>query len=267
MAVVGGDRRWEIRQPVAAGLRTIGATFLRESAKPEVALAGGRGAPRCRSPRRRAAPMHLPMAELDLRLDGAKLKRFQVPAGANPPQANGVTISGPYNITGPGNTPSRARIFVCHPAATPRKSRARKNPGRPGAPRLSPACYRRRSQAAAGFYRSGRAERDFDFGIEKALRAMLVSPDFLFRIEQDPPGARPAPSTGSAISSWRRGFRSSCGAAFPTTSCSIWRSKGKLKDPAVLDAAGAPACSTIRAPKRWCRTSPDSGCTCATSRS
>ena len=40
------------------------------------------------------------------------------------------------------------------------------------------------------FYRSGREERDFDYGIEKALRAMLVSPDFLFRIEQDPAGSR-----------------------------------------------------------------------------
>ncbi len=39
----GGDRRLEIRQPVAAGLRTIGVTFLRESAKAEIALLGGRG--------------------------------------------------------------------------------------------------------------------------------------------------------------------------------------------------------------------------------
>ena len=36
----GGDRRLEIRQPVRAGLRTIGVTFLRESAKAEVALLG-----------------------------------------------------------------------------------------------------------------------------------------------------------------------------------------------------------------------------------
>ena len=40
----GGDRKLEVRQPVAAGLRTIGVTFLRESAKAEVALLGGRGA-------------------------------------------------------------------------------------------------------------------------------------------------------------------------------------------------------------------------------
>ena len=49
-------------------------------------------------------------AELDLRLDGVKLQRFQVPEGNNRPQVAGVTISGPYNVTGPGDTPSRARI-------------------------------------------------------------------------------------------------------------------------------------------------------------
>ena len=41
----GGDRKLEVRQPIAAGLRTIGVTFLRESAKPEIALLGGSGAP------------------------------------------------------------------------------------------------------------------------------------------------------------------------------------------------------------------------------
>ena len=39
----------------------------------------------------------------------------------------------------------------------------------------------------------------------------------------------------SAIWNWRRGFRSSCGAAFPTTNCSTSRRAGKLKDPAVLE--------------------------------
>ena len=32
------------------------------------------------------------------------------------PHLSGVEIVGPYNITGPGDTPSRARIFVCRPA-------------------------------------------------------------------------------------------------------------------------------------------------------
>ena len=36
------------------------------------------------------------------------------------------------------------------------------------------------------FYREGRSERDFDAGIGKALSAVLINPEFLFRVEVDP---------------------------------------------------------------------------------
>ena len=91
-------------------------------------------------------------------------------------------------------------------------------------------------QGPLEFYRKARADGDFDAGIEMALSAVLVSPEFLFRVEQDPAGvaAEHAP-IASAIWSWRRGCRSSCGAAFRTTSCSTWPSRGKLHEPAVLE--------------------------------
>ena len=60
----------------------------------------------------------------------------------------------------------------------------------------------------------------FESGIEMAIRSILMSPKFLFRVESQPPGI--APNTrvsASAISTWRRGCRSSSGAAFRTTSC------------------------------------------------
>ena len=49
---------------------------------------------------------------------------------------------------------------------------------------------------------------------------MLMSPDFLFRVEQDP-RSRGAGCviTGSAELNWPPDSRSSCGAAFPTTNC------------------------------------------------
>jgi hypothetical protein len=110
----GGNR--EFRQAIPAGLRTIGATFLRESAKSET-IPGRRGGGVVADPAAlpgagRGEGPPPPMAELDLRLDGAKLKRFEVPEGGANPQVTGVTIDGPYNVTGPGDTPSRARIFV-----------------------------------------------------------------------------------------------------------------------------------------------------------
>jgi hypothetical protein len=231
----GGERKWEVRQPVAAGLRTIGVTFLRESAKPEVALLPGRGAIAAAGgpPGGRGSA---PMAELDLRLDGVKLQRFQVPQGQNPPQATGVTISGPYNITGPGDTPSRARIFVCRPATAkdeePCASNILASVGR--------RAFRRPLTDAdlkplLAFYRGGREERDFDFGIEKALRAMLVSPDFLFRIEQDPPGS--APGSVNRISDLELASRLSffLWSTVPDDQLLELAEQGKLKDPAVLD--------------------------------
>jgi len=227
----------EIRQPIAAGLRTIGVAFLRESTKPEVALLPGRGGiPAAASPTGGGRGPDRPMAELDLRLDGVKLQRFQVPEGANPPQANGVTISGPYNVTGPGDTPSRTRIFVCRPTSAADEEPCARNilasVGRRAFRRpLTDADLR----PLLAFYRSGRQERDFDFGIEKALRALLVSPDFLFRIEQDPADA--APGTVYRLSDLELASRLSffLWSTVPDDQLLDLAEKGRLKEPAVLD--------------------------------
>jgi hypothetical protein len=177
------DPRYEVRVPVKAGLRTVGVTYLRESAEPELA------AP---PPRDRFAPPPAPIpslpAEMDVRLDGIRLKRFEVPHTGNFPRpVTDVIIAGPYNATGRGETLSRARLFVCRPA-TPcaRKILAS----------VSRRAFRRPVSDSdlrplMAFYHAGRTEGDFDHGIEKALRALLVSPDFLFRIERDPAGLAP----------------------------------------------------------------------------
>ena len=71
----------------------------------------------------------------------------------------------------------------------------------------------------------------FERGIQLAVQAVLVSPQFLFRVELDarPRGTarrrgagRGSASSRSASSSWPRGSRISSGAACPTTSCSAW---------------------------------------------
>ena len=231
----GGDRRLEVRQPVAAGLRTIGVTFLRDSTKAEVALVGGRGAAALAlaQPGGRGSA---PPEELDLRLDGVRLQRFVVPESNNPPQATGVAISGPYGITGPGNTASRAKIFVCRPAG--------KADEEPCARRILAGvghrAFRRPLTDAdlkplLAFYRAGREERDFDFGIEKSLRAMLVSPDFLFRLEQDPPGG--APGSVCRITDLDLASRLSffLWSSVPDDELLDLAEKGKLHDPAVLE--------------------------------
>jgi cytochrome c553 len=225
----------EVRQPIAAGLRTIGVAFLRESAKAEVAVPGGRVGviPAAGQPMGRGQSQP---AELDLRLDGVKLKRFQVPERANPPQVTGISLGGPYNVTGAGDTPSRARIFVCRPAAA-----AEEEPcARTVLATTARRAFRRPVTDAdlkplLAFYRSGRSERDFDFGIEKALRAMLVSPDFLFRIEEDPRGS--APGTVYRISDVELASRLSffLWSSGPDDQLLDLAEKGKLKDPVVLE--------------------------------
>lgn len=99
-----------------------------------------------------------------------------------------VSVTGPYNATGAGDTPSRQRLFECRPRATAEEE--------PCAIRILSAVLRRAYRRPvteddlAGpmeFYRRGRARRDFDGGIENALTAVLVSPQFLFRAELDPP--------------------------------------------------------------------------------
>jgi mono/diheme cytochrome c family protein len=185
-ATLGIDNppNYELRQQVKAGLRTVGVTFLRESAKAEAEAPGVRGAPA--SPYG-PMPTEGPPAQMDLRLDGARLKLFEVPRRGNAnPDVGSVTIAGPYNATGRGDTPSRARVFVCRPptlkdeepcARTILSTLARRAFRRP--------VHDADIQPLLAFYRSGRREGDFDHGIEKALRAMLMSPDFLFRVEQN----------------------------------------------------------------------------------
>jgi hypothetical protein len=100
-----------------------------------------------------------------------------------------VSINGPYDSTGPGDTPSRRRIFVCRPASSGEEDGC--------AERILSTIIRRAYRRPAinadleqpmEFYRKARAESDFDGGIEAALSAILASPEFLFRIEQDPTG-------------------------------------------------------------------------------
>jgi len=103
-----------------------------------------------------------------------------------------VSINGPYAATGPGDTPSRRRIFVCHPAKPAEEARCAERI----LTTLMRRAYRRPVtdadlQKPMEFYRKAQAEEGFEAGIETALSAILVSPQFLFRVEPDPPGVEP----------------------------------------------------------------------------
>ena len=69
------------------------------------------------------------------------------------------------------------------------------------------------------FYARGRADRNFEYGITKAIEAILASPQFVFRVEETPLRGGGQRAIGWVTTNWRRGCRSSCGAADRTTNC------------------------------------------------
>ena len=80
-------------------------------------------------------------------------------------------------------------------------------------------------QPLLAFYRAGRKEGGFDHGIEKALRAMLVSPDFLFRVESELP--EPRPGSAWQVSDLELASRLSffLWSSIPDETCSNWPSR------------------------------------------
>jgi len=112
---------------------------------------------------------------------------------ANTAGVNSLGINGPLNPTGPGDTPSRRRIFVCRPAAAGGEipcarrilaSLATQAMRRPVSEK-DPAV-----DMLLGFYQSGHALRGFEAGIQYALARILVDPQFIYRFEREPAGLR-----------------------------------------------------------------------------
>ncbi len=155
------------------------------------------------------------------------------------PSVSSVTIVGPFNAVGPGDTPSRRRVFVCTPASAAQE--------RPCAQTIVNTLARRayrgvvtpaQTQVLLDFYQQGRENGgSFEAGIEFALRRLLASPEFLYRIEADPV-ALTAAGTATAPGAYRIGdFELASRLSF-----FLWSS---IPDDALLDAA---AHGTLRTP-------------------
>jgi hypothetical protein len=148
-----------------------------------------------------------------------------------------VQITGPLNASGPGDTPSRRKIFSCTPvkaadevpcAKTILTAIARRAYRRPVADRDL--------ETLLSFYQDGRNQKNFDSGIENALRYILASPKFLFRYEGDPAGA--APGKNYRVSDLDLASRLSffLWSSLPDDELINAATQGKLKDPAGLEA-------------------------------
>ena len=100
-----------------------------------------------------------------------------------------ITVTGPLDPTGPGDTPSRRRIFACQPEGAEDELRcardilgalARRAFRRP-VPNDDPVMT-----TLVEFYEAGRGEGTFETGIQHALARILVDPRFIFRMEHVP---------------------------------------------------------------------------------
>jgi len=147
-----------------------------------------------------------------------------------------VEISGPANITGVSETPSRAKIFVCRPQSVAEEPGCAKEI----LSKLARRAYRRPIHEAdvqklMTFFDAGRAEGGFDAGIELSLQRLLMSPEFLFRVEVDPQTQALGPSY--RISDLELASRLSffLWSSIPDDELLDVAEKGDLSTPAVLE--------------------------------
>ncbi|HUS07861.1 MAG TPA: DUF1592 domain-containing protein [Bryobacteraceae bacterium] len=152
------------------------------------------------------------------------------------PALYSVSVLGPYSVNGPGDTPSRRRIFVCTPSSGAQEdscaNRILSN--------LARRAYRRPVtesdlRVPLKFYKEARATDGFEAGIEMALRSVLVSPEFLFHVEQDPSGA--AANTAYRLSDLELASRLSffLWSSIPDEELLNAAAQRTLKTPAVLE--------------------------------
>ena len=146
-----------------------------------------------------------------------------------------LLIGGPYDGRVPKDSPSRQRIFVCHPANANEDSECATKI----LSALARRAYRRQVttedvQTLMGFYQRARAEHDFDNGIRAALERLLTSPDFLFRIEADP---KLPPGTAYRLSNVDLASRLSffLWSSIPDEELLDLAIRGRLREPGVLD--------------------------------
>jgi mono/diheme cytochrome c family protein len=204
------DARLRVRVPVTAGPHTVSVTFVEDAPVQE--------------PNRLQPFLRSSIDNFDW---------------AGRPHMQTFSITGPFNATGAGSTPSRRRIFTC--PATSLGTRAEQDAcATKILTTIAHRAYRGPVSAVdlqriMKIYQEGR-RRSFESGIEAALVRILAAPGFVFRVERDPANVKP----GSA-------YRLSDVELASRLSFFLWSSipddellsvaeQGRLKDPATLDA-------------------------------
>ena len=107
------------------------------------------------------------------------------------PHLRDLAITGPFTTTGVSPTPSRRKIFTCHPGVAEKQAACAQGI----VSRLASHAFRRPASerdvsALMALYRKGASGAGFEAGVRMALEGILASPRFVFRFEEPPAGAR-----------------------------------------------------------------------------
>ena len=156
-----GGTPMRVRFKTTAGTHMIGATFL--------------------------ATNFAPLLDLDKHFMRSTVQTGPTPGYTFFPHVGTMRIEGPFNATPAKDSPSRRKIFICTPKAAAEETAC----ARRIVSNLATYAFRRPAAPAdvdllMEFYRFGRKEKDFDQGIEMVLARVLASPQFIYRIEEEP---------------------------------------------------------------------------------
>jgi len=217
-----GGTPMRVRFKTTAGLHRVGVTFLQTNLAP--------------------------ILDLDRHFARSTVQTGPTPGYTFFPHVGTVRIEGPYAATPAKDSPSRRRIFVCSPQVRDESACARRIVSN-----LATRAFRRPAAASEvemlmGFYRAGRkagsparqprwgaVEGEFDHGIDLALARILASPQFVYRIEEEPANLKPGQPyriTDVDLASRLSFFLWSTG---PDDELMKLASQGRLKDPTVLE--------------------------------
>jgi mono/diheme cytochrome c family protein len=152
------------------------------------------------------------------------------------PHLLSMTVAGPFAVAGVSETPSRRRIFSC----TPTSQNDELSCAQAIISRLARQAFRRpvtdaETEFLFGYYKEGRRDDGFEGGIQRAVQAMIASPNFVFRLERAP--ASVAPGTNYRITDLELASRLSffLWSSVPDEPLVRLAAAGKLKEPTVLE--------------------------------
>jgi mono/diheme cytochrome c family protein len=207
----GANSGMTIRFKATAGLHVVGATFL------ETNLA--------------------PILDIDRHFMRDTIQTGPFPGYTFFPHVGSVQIEGPFNAAAAQDSASRRKVLVCRPTSPADETTCAKQI----VSKLAGKAFRGTAVAAdvddiMTFYSFGRQRGDFDHGIEAALARVLASPKFIYRVETEPANIKAGETyrvSDIELASRLSFFLWSSG---PDAELLDLATKGKLKEPAVLEA-------------------------------